>query len=350
MLTEQEILQEKQQLNEVAPLLAFLFGIFAKAGYDRVQAQRAAQAAAAAADQAAPGAADAVTQQGQPNPNRPGFILNGTERVTRGPAVTALQTQLGIQADGVYGPNTTAAVKQFQQQNGLQVDGIVGPNTQEKLRQVGASRVRPQPRPQVPGQPATADAAGATVMASKENKGNQINEEVTISGSVDDLLRMMQLAGANGAKAVDADDISSGPKPCPMCGKVHGESPCGDRNGDLARSIELIASEENDYDGDVFDDEPSSSDDVEYYSADTMMTPPTNDINKKKKTYPATPRGDNPMALEDQIKQRLQAAFESKKKEVDEAHGNSKVYDKCWTGYRKVKGKKRGEKGSCKKI
>ena len=28
-------------------------------------------------------------------------------------------------------------------------------------------------------------------------------------------------------------------------------------------------------------------------------------------------------------------------------HGNSKVYDKCWTGFKKVPGKKRGEKGSC---
>ena len=34
---------------------------------------------------------------------------------------------------------------------------------------------------------------------------------------------------------------------------------------------------------------------------------------------------------------------------LDEAHGNSKVYDKCWKGYRKVRGKKRGEKGSCVK-
>lgn len=32
-----------------------------------------------------------------------------------------------------------------------------------------------------------------------------------------------------------------------------------------------------------------------------------------------------------------------------EAHGNSKVYDKCWKGYKKVPGKKRGEKGSCVK-
>lgn len=44
-------------------------------------------------------------------------------------------------------------------------------------------------------------------------------------------------------------------------------------------------------------------------------------------------------------------AAKSKKKneEVDEAHGNSKVYDKCWDGYEKVPGKKRGEPGSCRK-
>lgn len=35
--------------------------------------------------------------------------------------------------------------------------------------------------------------------------------------------------------------------------------------------------------------------------------------------------------------------------EVEEAHGNSKIYDKCWDGYEKVPGKKRGEKGSCRK-
>jgi len=33
-----------------------------------------------------------------------------------------------------------------------------------------------------------------------------------------------------------------------------------------------------------------------------------------------------------------------------EQHGNSKIYDKCWKGHRKVPGKARGEKGSCKKI
>jgi hypothetical protein len=31
-------------------------------------------------------------------------------------------------------------------------------------------------------------------------------------------------------------------------------------------------------------------------------------------------------------------------------HGNSKIYDKCWKGHRKVPGKARGEPGSCEKI
>lgn len=41
------------------------------------------------------------------------------------------------------------------------------------------------------------------------------------------------------------------------------------------------------------------------------------------------------------------AIAKKKKQDVDEAHPNSKIYDKCWDGYKKVPGKKRGEKGSC---
>lgn len=33
--------------------------------------------------------------------------------------------------------------------------------------------------------------------------------------------------------------------------------------------------------------------------------------------------------------------------ETDEAHKNSKIYDDCWDGYRRVAGTERGEKGSC---
>jgi hypothetical protein len=48
-------------------------------------------------------------------------------------------------------------------------------------------------------------------------------------------------------------------------------------------------------------------------------------------------------------KQITHAPEDDEDEDLDEAHGNSKVYDKCWKGYKKVPGKKRGEKGSCVK-
>jgi cell wall-associated NlpC family hydrolase len=51
----------------------------------------------------------------------------------RGPAVAAIQRALGISADGIFGPQTKAAVKAFQARNGLEVDGIVGPMTRGAL-------------------------------------------------------------------------------------------------------------------------------------------------------------------------------------------------------------------------
>ncbi|SFO82006.1 Putative peptidoglycan binding domain-containing protein [Amycolatopsis arida] len=38
-----------------------------------------------------------------------------------------------LAVDGIFGPNTTAAVKEFQRRSGLAVDGIVGPRTWAKL-------------------------------------------------------------------------------------------------------------------------------------------------------------------------------------------------------------------------
>jgi peptidoglycan hydrolase-like protein with peptidoglycan-binding domain len=46
-----------------------------------------------------------------------------------GSSVAALQSALGIPADGIYGPQTRKAVRRFQRANGLAVDGIAGPQT-----------------------------------------------------------------------------------------------------------------------------------------------------------------------------------------------------------------------------
>jgi N-acetylmuramoyl-L-alanine amidase len=50
-----------------------------------------------------------------------------------GPVVRYLQYRLGVEVDGVYGPQTEAAIKKFQRQNGLLADAILGPISWRKL-------------------------------------------------------------------------------------------------------------------------------------------------------------------------------------------------------------------------
>lgn len=51
------------------------------------------------------------------------------KRGLKGAPVKRLQEALGIDADGDFGPGTEKAVRAFQEANGLAVDGIAGPDT-----------------------------------------------------------------------------------------------------------------------------------------------------------------------------------------------------------------------------
>jgi hypothetical protein len=74
------------------------------------------------------------------------------KRGDRGSAVKSIQRQLGLAADGVFGPMTERAVKRFQRRHDLLADGIVGPVTRgalglkpfsaRSLRRAGARTVR----------------------------------------------------------------------------------------------------------------------------------------------------------------------------------------------------------------
>jgi len=60
------------------------------------------------------------------SPAYPGkYIKQGS----KGDAVKYIQKQLGLTADGAFGPATHAAVKKLQAKHGLTADGIVGPKT-----------------------------------------------------------------------------------------------------------------------------------------------------------------------------------------------------------------------------
>jgi len=99
--------------------------------------------------------------QGTPTPSAPTLLKQGTGSSTAPNAeVQAIQKQLGITADGIFGPQTKSAVMAFQQSNGLVVDGIVGPLTRAALAKGGGGQTGGAPStsgtPTTPGATPTA--------------------------------------------------------------------------------------------------------------------------------------------------------------------------------------------------
>ena len=85
-------------------------------------------------------------------PSKQAVTSSTIARGSRGENVRTLQARLSaygysVAVDGVFGPQTEAAVRHWQRANGLLVDGIVGPITSASLQQ--AVRVSP-PAPPVP--------------------------------------------------------------------------------------------------------------------------------------------------------------------------------------------------------
>ena len=59
--------------------------------------------------------------------------LHALSKGCAGKEVESLQKLLGIEADGIFGPDTESAVKKFQKDNGLYESGIANSETWEKL-------------------------------------------------------------------------------------------------------------------------------------------------------------------------------------------------------------------------
>ena len=140
------------------------------------------------------------------------------------------------------------------------------------------------------------------------------------AAEVSELLRIMQLAGAD-AKEVGDADINPGPKPCPICGKMHGPSQpmggCGSKGPEepsMSDTIKMISKEEEDYDGDFGD--ATTEPDSEYMRSNagdvSDMIPSGDDLHKEKGSYPATSGGDNPMNTKESIHAMLTKALAEK--------------------------------------
>ena len=57
----------------------------------------------------------------------------------------------------------------------------------------------------------------------------------------------------------------------------------------------------------------ANSPDEQYSPYSDMTNPPSNDLNKAKKSYPKVAGGDNPMALADKIKEELSNLYKEYK-------------------------------------
>jgi len=62
---------------------------------------------------------------------------------SKGEDVKKIQSKLGLQADGVFGPGTEAKVKEWQKAHGLGADGIVGPGTWNKMFVTESTETKP---------------------------------------------------------------------------------------------------------------------------------------------------------------------------------------------------------------
>jgi GH24 family phage-related lysozyme (muramidase) len=99
----------------------------------------------------------------------------------RGQAVVDCQQRLNVHSitcdvDGDYGPMSEAAVVAFQQANGLEADGVVGPQTWAAL---DSDPAQPQPAPEpmatagrLPAQHLRLSSQGAALLAEFEGKSN----------------------------------------------------------------------------------------------------------------------------------------------------------------------------------
>jgi peptidoglycan hydrolase-like protein with peptidoglycan-binding domain len=100
----------------------------------------------------------------------------------RGASVTLLQQRLrahgiNVGVDGVFGPNTAAAVRAFQQRKGLAVDGVVGPRTWAALNASAA----PAPTPGG-AQPTLRQGARGGAVTTLQNRLRAHGYNVSVDG------------------------------------------------------------------------------------------------------------------------------------------------------------------------
>ena len=257
----------------------------------------------------------------------------------------------------------------------------VGAGKEEPKAQAGADPNKLANPTGNPEQPAVAtptprppNPANSGINSSKDyGMKKPINESASMNismsgdnaGEVSELLNMLKNAGMPNAAPVGAidmpmdmpvkaipggagidldrdgrDDMEVGPPDMPD------ESPCGSDEGGMGDMKKLAGLKGPMPEEDVEEDGWDNSPDEEYKDDNTMYQ--SGGLGKPKKAYPATQDGDNPMALETSIKERLWAALQEKTANEGRGRGKKKTL-KASRGNEDIKttegrGKGRGKK------
>jgi peptidoglycan hydrolase-like protein with peptidoglycan-binding domain len=90
---------------------------------------------------------------------------------TRGDAVKRLQEKLEIGADGQFGSGTEKAVREYQQKNGLVADGVAGPATLTQMTLFKEITAETVKSSQIPASSVTETAGAAKTVAADAGAG-----------------------------------------------------------------------------------------------------------------------------------------------------------------------------------
>jgi peptidoglycan hydrolase-like protein with peptidoglycan-binding domain len=127
---------------------------------------------------------------------------------SEGRQVRLLQAALGIAVDGIFGPQTEAAVRQFQASRGLTVDGVVGPITSSALASnappvvsgadvldqlsAGVYRTAAGATAKTDGTPVEATASAAQVAQPAQTAASEETSQPSKAPSIDPVVRLQE--------------------------------------------------------------------------------------------------------------------------------------------------------------
>jgi len=151
---------------------------------------------------------------------------------------------------------------------------------------------------------------GLEAVKTQEPTKEVLNEDVAVTMSGHTAPEVAELVSLMANAGVKADPA---PMPAPMPA-MKAPMPAMDKPMDKPMDkLKPMAAAMAKMDKEQAEEDYANSPDEKYAPYSDMTNPPTNDLNKSKKSYPAAAGGDNPMAIKARIKEQLEEFYKNYK-------------------------------------